>query len=69
MSLRKNIEFLRRLPKMGDMARFSGLQTLNFNQADPPTPLTEDHDFGSNPGDLRMFSYAPASSPGLLPKS
>lgn len=59
MSLRKNIEFLRRLPKMGDMGRFKTFRALNFDQATLRTPLIEDHGFGSNPGDLRMFSYAP----------
>ena len=59
MSLRKNIEFLRRLPRMGDMSRFKALEGLNFDQATLRTPLVEDHGFGSNPGDLRMFSYAP----------
>src|SRR5579871_6091785 len=59
MSLRKNIEFLRRLPKLGDMGRFKTLGTLNFDQDALRTPLIADYDFGSNPGDLRMFSYTP----------
>jgi feruloyl esterase len=64
MSLRKNIEFLRRLPKMGDLGRFDlgrfkAVDALNFDQAVGRTPLIESRGFGSNPGDLRMFTYAP----------
>jgi len=59
VSLAHNIEFLRRLPKLN-----------KFNMLDVVTPapggrvgparLTETTGFGSNPGELRMFSYFPA---------
>ncbi|HLG81556.1 MAG TPA: PHB depolymerase family esterase [Bradyrhizobium sp.] len=55
MSLAENIEFLSRLPKPGDWPIYGrGLQ------GEPPSPLTEVRDFGSNPGNLRMFAFAPA---------
>jgi poly(hydroxyalkanoate) depolymerase family esterase len=59
VSLAKNIEFFRRLPKLpgisspGDFAR--GVRP------DGRSPLVEVTDFGTNPGDLRMFSFAPDS--------
>jgi poly(hydroxyalkanoate) depolymerase family esterase len=59
MSLRKNIEFLRRLPKIGGLERFRTFDPLNPDPAAQRTPLIESREFGSNPGDLRMFSFAP----------
>ena len=57
MSLANNVEFLKHLPKP---ARFGGLAELGRNlRPDLHTPLTEVKDFGSNPGNLRMFRYAP----------
>jgi poly(hydroxyalkanoate) depolymerase family esterase len=57
LSLANNVEFLRNLPKPG---RFGGLAELGRNlRPDLHTPLTEVKDFGSNPGNLRMFRYAP----------
>lgn len=55
MSLAENIEFLRRLPKPDAFAEHgrSGLRDLR-------SPLLEVRGFGSNPGDLRMFAFAPA---------
>ena len=57
MSLAKNIDFLRRLPKLNPAngfgygrSRASGLRS----------PLVEIRDFGANPGDLRMFAFTPA---------
>ncbi len=61
MSLRKNIEFLRRLPKMGDLGPLKSFDRLNFDPAALKTPLIESREFGSNPGDLRMFSFVPKS--------
>lgn len=57
MSLAKNIEFLRHLPKLNG---FNGLGDIGRNLR-PPTesPLLETRDFGSNPGALRMFSFVP----------
>ena len=55
MSLAENIEFLSRLPKPGDWPIYGrGLHS------GPPSPLMEMHDFGSNPGNLRMFAFVPA---------
>jgi poly(hydroxyalkanoate) depolymerase family esterase len=57
VSLVKNIEFLRNLPKLhqinglGDFAR-----SLTPGAG---SPLTEITGFGANPGDLRMFSFVP----------
>ncbi len=58
MSLADNIEFLRRLPKLGN---FSGLGALTqgMKPGGRPGPLIETAGFGSNPGDLRMFSFVP----------
>ena len=57
MSLANNVEFLRHLPKPG---RFGGLAELGRNlRPDLHSPLAEVKGFGSNPGSLRMFSYAP----------
>jgi poly(hydroxyalkanoate) depolymerase family esterase len=59
VSLAKNIEFFRRLPKLpgissaGDFAR--GVRP------DGRSPLVEVTDFGTNPGHLRMFSFVPDS--------
>jgi poly(hydroxyalkanoate) depolymerase family esterase len=57
LSLAKNIEFLRHLPKLNG---FNGLGDVGRNLR-PPTesPLQETLDFGSNPGALRMFSFVP----------
>ena len=57
MSLAKNVEFLRRLPKLGLINGFEGLGR-NLRPG-PASPLIETTGFGSNPGALRMFSYVP----------
>jgi poly(hydroxyalkanoate) depolymerase family esterase len=58
VSLANNIEFLRRLPKLNELRGLNGL-TRGFNRGSTSTPLIETTGFGSNPGDLRMFSYLP----------
>ena len=55
MSLARNIEFLRQLPRLNGWD--SGGLTLRG------TPLVETRQFGTNPGDLRMFSFVPANLP------
>jgi poly(hydroxyalkanoate) depolymerase family esterase len=67
VSLAKNIEFLRQLPKM------PGLNVLDGFARGPRrgirTPLVETTGFGTNPGNLRMFSFVPEKmqpSPGLV---
>jgi poly(hydroxyalkanoate) depolymerase family esterase len=57
VSLAKNIEFLTRLPKLNGFNGFGnyGLTTEGSLQS----PLVEVTGFGSNPGDLRMFSFVP----------
>lgn len=67
MSLAKNIEFLRQLPKM------QGLNVLEGFGRGPRrkvrSPLVESTGFGTNPGDLRMFSFVPEqvqASPALV---
>ncbi len=58
MSLANNIEFLRRLPKLN---KINGLGAMShgFGRVPIVSRLTETVGFGSNPGDLRMFSYLP----------
>ena len=59
VSLAKNIEFLRNLPKLNGINGFG-----HFGRSLDPDhhgPLTETTAFGSNPGDLRMFSFAPVN--------
>jgi poly(hydroxyalkanoate) depolymerase family esterase len=57
VSLANNIDFLSRLPKLpgfnhlGDFGRGLGPRSLS--------PLVEVTGFGTNPGDLRMFSFVP----------
>ncbi|MGB8398474.1 PHB depolymerase family esterase [Bradyrhizobium sp.] len=55
MSLAKNIDFLRRLPKLNG---FNGLGAYGAHQR-VRTPLIEVRDFGPNPGALRMFAFVP----------
>jgi poly(hydroxyalkanoate) depolymerase family esterase len=57
VSLADNIEFLRRLPKLNDLKGLGGLQGLT--RGAKSSRLTETLGFGSNPGDLKMFSYLP----------
>ncbi|HEV7601920.1 MAG TPA: PHB depolymerase family esterase [Bradyrhizobium sp.] len=59
MSLANNIEFLRRLPKLNEITGLTGLPR-GFNRGANSSRLTETTGFGSNPGDLRMFSYQPS---------
>jgi len=64
VSLARNIEFLRRLPGMNG---WDGLGHLT--PAGTPSPLVETRQFGTNPGDLRMFSFVPEdlrSQPALV---
>jgi poly(hydroxyalkanoate) depolymerase family esterase len=67
VSLAKNIELLRRLPKLNGINGFG-----DFGRNLRPgshSPMVETTDFGSNPGGLRMFSFAPDNlqpAPGLV---
>jgi poly(hydroxyalkanoate) depolymerase family esterase len=67
VSLVNNIEFLRRLPKLNGINAFGDFgQNLRPGQR---SPLVETTGFGSNPGGLRMFSFAPDNlqpAPGLV---
>ena len=57
MSLANNVEFLRRLPKLNG---FNSFGDFGRNlRPDLRSPLVETTGFGSNPGGLRMFSFAP----------
>ena len=58
MSLANNIEFLRRLPKLNEIKGLNGF-ARGFNRGGASSRLTETTGFGSNPGDIRMFSYQP----------
>ena len=56
VSLGKNVEFLRKLPKAnGGRAEHVGLRP------DLTSPLAGVTGFGSNPGNLKMFAYVPSS--------
>jgi poly(hydroxyalkanoate) depolymerase family esterase len=59
VSLANNIEFLRRLPKLNSFNALNGL-IAGTGRGPAGSRLTETSGFGSNPGDLRMFSYHPA---------
>ena len=67
MSLAKNIELLRRLPKLNGI---NGFRDFGRNLwPGSHSPMVETTDFGSNPGGLRMFSFAPDNlqpAPGLV---
>jgi poly(hydroxyalkanoate) depolymerase family esterase len=56
LSLAKNVEFLRRLPKLRGLERFDPSRTF-----ERPRSLVETTGFGANPGNLRMFSFVPPS--------
>jgi poly(hydroxyalkanoate) depolymerase family esterase len=58
LSLSKNVEFLRHLPKL---SAFNGLPGYGRTAVD--SPLLEINEFGSNPGALRMFSFVPEHLP------
>jgi poly(hydroxyalkanoate) depolymerase family esterase len=61
VSLAKNVEFLRRLPKLNG---FNGLGDLGQGRrTSVRSPLVEITGFGTNPGSLRMFSYVPENLP------
>jgi poly(hydroxyalkanoate) depolymerase family esterase len=55
VSLARNVDLLRRLPRV-DGLRFAGLG----QSADVHSPLAEVTEFGTNPGNLRMFAFVPA---------
>ncbi len=57
MSLAKNIELLRRLPKLPGLKGPGGL--ARGLTPDSRGPLVEITDFGTNPGELKMFSFVP----------
>jgi len=67
VSLAKNVEFLRRLPKLNGI---NGLGDFGWGlRARGSSPLVEVKGFGANPGDLRMFSFVPddlAPKPALV---
>src|ERR1700716_2294556 len=58
VSLAKNVEFLRRLPRVNGLDGFEDLgRTAKPGHR---SPLVEITGFGSNPGRLKMFSFVPA---------
>ncbi len=62
MSLAKNIEFLRHLPKLD---KITGLRRFHRSPASGrvQSPLIETSHFGSSPSNLRMFSFVPEGIP------
>ena len=60
MSLAKNIEFLRQLPKLHGLNGLDGFGR-GARRIIRGSPLIETTGFGTNPGDLRMFSFLPES--------
>ncbi len=68
MSLAKNIEFLRHLPKLDKIAGLRGFHRSS-GAGVAHSPLIETSSFGSNPGNLRMYSFVPegiSSKSGLV---
>jgi poly(hydroxyalkanoate) depolymerase family esterase len=59
VSLAKNIEYLRHLPRPYGINAFEGFGR-GFRRG-IRSPLVETTGFGTNPGDLRMFSFVPDS--------
>ena len=59
VSLARNIEFLRQWQRLHGLSAWDGLN--HVTPAGIRSPLVETRQFGTNPGDLRMFSYVPAS--------
>jgi poly(hydroxyalkanoate) depolymerase family esterase len=57
VSLAKNVELLRRLPKLPEIGGFADF-ARNL-RPDLHSPLVETTGFGTNPGDVRMFSFVP----------
>ena len=57
MSLANNVEFLRRLPKLNGFNAFGEFGKNLRSSLD--SPLAETTGFGTNPGALRMFAFAP----------
>jgi poly(hydroxyalkanoate) depolymerase family esterase len=57
LSLVKNIEFLRQMPKLQGLSGWQGFgqDLLRGSRG----PLVETEGFGTNPGSLRMFSFVP----------
>jgi poly(hydroxyalkanoate) depolymerase family esterase len=65
VSLAKNVEFLRRMSKVNG---FTGLGDFGLPRQSQ-SPLVEVTGFGTNPGDLKMFSFVPDElqpKPGLV---
>jgi poly(hydroxyalkanoate) depolymerase family esterase len=60
VSLAKNIEFLRQLPKLHGLTSLDGFGR-GARRIIRGSPLVETRGFGTNPGELRMFSYLPDS--------
>jgi poly(hydroxyalkanoate) depolymerase family esterase len=59
VSLARNIEFLRHWPRLHGLDAWDG-----FGRGGPGgSELIETRQFGTNPGDLRMFSHVPANLP------
>jgi poly(hydroxyalkanoate) depolymerase family esterase len=56
VSLARNIEFLRQFPRLQGLNGWDGA-----GYALRGSPLVETRQFGTNPGDLRMFSHVPAN--------
>jgi poly(hydroxyalkanoate) depolymerase family esterase len=57
LSLAKNVEFLRHLPKLNGFNGL-GIYGRGFSPV-PNSPLVEVTGFGSNPGALKMFAFVP----------
>jgi poly(hydroxyalkanoate) depolymerase family esterase len=59
LSLAKNVEFLRRVPKVNKITGFGDFgRNLTQNLR---SPLVETTGFGSNPGAIKMFSFVPGN--------
>lgn len=59
MSIARNINYLKSLPNMSRLMKGQGFAMFDGGKS----RLTEVSNFGSNPGNLRMFTYVPANLP------
>jgi poly(hydroxyalkanoate) depolymerase family esterase len=60
VSLAKNVNYLRHLPKLQGLQGLIGFGDFGRNlRPGAPSPLVEITGFGSNPGGLKMFSFVP----------
>jgi poly(hydroxyalkanoate) depolymerase family esterase len=65
VSLAENVDYLRRIRELTGTTGFGNY--ARNTRPGPASSLIEIDRFGSNPGDLKMYSYVPAQRPVLAP--